>query len=94
MFEKKHEEYEELKKEDRKVLGWTPRSSEDEGSMREFELQIQTKEKGNGNIDSVTISPSHVQLQVPMKSPQMHNYVNSGKQFSNALQNVIAQGVR
>ena len=59
MFEKKHEELEELKKEDRKVLGWS--SSEDEnGSMREFGLQIQTKEKGNGNIDSVTISPSHV----------------------------------
>ena len=42
----------------------------------------------------MTISPSHVQLQVPMKSPQMHNYMGQGKQLGAALQNVISQGIR
>ena len=81
MFEKKHEEMDALKKEDRKVLGWSSSEDENASSMREFArgLQIQTNEKGNGNIDSVTISPSHVQLQVPVKSPQMHNYMVQGK---------------
>ena len=95
MFERKHEEIDALKKEDRKVLGWS--SSEDEmaSSVRDMNgrLRIQTNERGNGNIDSVTISPSHVQLQVPMKSPQMHNYAGQGKQFGAPLQNGMPPGM-
>ena len=91
MFERKHEEMDALKKDARKRWEWSG-SEGSSNSLREFGkgLEIQTIEKPGDNIDNVTISPSHVQLQVPSRSPQMNRIPSNENQFGSALSSIVA----